>query len=415
MRHRSKTVAGIDLGSSKITSVIADVTPDEVLIRGINTTPSKSIVKGVIRDLNQCAAEIDASFSGAVYSSGVHIDQVHLAVTCKDLVSMPLTGELRLEGAENEITQAHVDRLLESIRTPPREGQFALLQRIVQEYEVNETHGVRNPLGMFGERLAVKVQDIIGPEWLLNNYRKALDRVGLTVKSLIPSILASGEAVLTTEEKNTGCVLLDLGHGTTDIALYRDGSAMYTSTISVGSGNFDTDFMQGLGVSLDEAQRIRRGFLKAWINVSQADADDVIDIKFYGHTEYAKIKKQKVIEIALPRLHEWAQLIKRNLEDSGLLASIPGGVVLTGGGCYLREVTGFFQHHLGKPVRIGLPRGYSHLFDEFRAPQYASALGITSFAGREEPERGHETSFLENVAEAFLSLIARLGGRQSED
>ena len=132
MRRGSRTVAGIDLGSSKITSVIADVTPDEVLIRGINATPSKSIVKGVIRDLNQCAAEIDASFSGAVYSSGVHIDQVHLAVTCKDLVSTPLTGELRLEGAENEITQAHIDRLLESIHTPPREGQFALLQRIVQ-------------------------------------------------------------------------------------------------------------------------------------------------------------------------------------------------------------------------------------------------------------------------------------------
>jgi cell division protein FtsA len=415
MRRGSKTVAGIDLGSSKITSVIADVAPDEVMVRGINSTPAKSIVKGVIRDLNQCAAEIDASFSGAVYSSGVHIDRVHLAVTCKDLVSTPLTGEIKLERAENEITQEHIDRLLDSIRTPPHEGQFALLQRIVQEYEVNETRGVRDPLGMFGERLAVRVQDIVGPEWLLNNYRKALDRVGLTVKSLIPSILAAGEAVLTTEEKNTGCVLLDLGHGTTDIALYRDGSAAYTSTIAVGTGNFDTDLMQGLGVSMEEAQRIRRGFLKAWITVSQSDADDVIDIKFYGHTEYAKIKKQKVIEIALPRLQEWAQLIKNDLKETGLMASIPGGVVLTGGGCYLREVTGFFQHHLDKPVRIGMPRGYSHLFDEFRAPPYASALGITSFAGREEPERGYETSFLENVAEAFLNLLARLGGRKSED
>ncbi|OGK08231.1 MAG: cell division protein FtsA [Candidatus Riflebacteria bacterium RBG_13_59_9] len=415
MRKRVKPIAGIDLGSSKITSVIAEVLPDEVIIRGINSTPSKSIVKGVIRDLNQCAAEIDASFSGAVYSSGIHVEQVHLAVTCKDLVSVPLAGEIRLDQAKNEITQEHIDRLLASIKMPRRDGQFALLQRIVQEFEVNKTAGVRNPLGMFGERLAVKVQDVIGPEWLLNNYRKALDRVGLTLKSLIPSVLAAGEAVLTTEEMNTGCVLLDLGHGTTDLALYRDGSAVYTDTIPVGIANLESDLMQGLGVSLHEAQRIRRSFLKAWISLNQADADDIIDVKFYGHNEYAKVKKHKVMEIVLPRLDEWAQLVKRGLRESGLLETIPGGVVLTGGGCYLREVTGFFQQHLGKPVRIGIPRGYSHLFEEFRAPQFAAALGITSFARREEREHVYKPGFLENVAEVFMDFLSRLGPRERKE
>jgi len=269
---------------------------------------------------------------------------------------------------------------------------------------------------MFGERLAVKVQDIIGPEWLLHNYGKALTRVGLSVESLIPSVLAAGEAVLTGEEMNTGCLLIDLGHGTTDLALYRDGSAIYTNTIPVGMANFDADLMQGLGVSLTEAQRIRRSFLKAWVSPEQADAHDVIDIKFYGHNEYSKVKKQKVITIALPRLEEWAQLIKRSLRESGLLETIAGGVVLTGGGCYLREVTGFFQHHLNKPVRIGMPRGYSHLFEEFRAPQYASALGITSFAGKEKPERSPAGGgVLESVAEAFLGFLARLGSRREKD
>jgi len=265
---------------------------------------------------------------------------------------------------------------------------------------------------MFGERLAVRVQDIIGPEWLLNNYKKALDRLGLKVVSLIPSILCAGEAVLTTEEKNTGCILLDLGYGTTDVAIYRDGSAAYTDTIPVGVGNFESDFMQGLGVSLEEAQRIRRSFFKAWTSSNQPDADDVIDVKFYGHSEFAKIKRQKVVEIALPRLEEWSALIRRSLRDSGMLESVPGGVVLTGGGAFIREIVGFFRHHLGKPVRIGIPRGYSHLFEEFRAPQYASALGITSFAGASAREEAYGPGFLENVADFFLDLVNRVGKKR---
>lgn len=409
MPRRKRTIAGIDLGSSKVTSVIADVSPDEIVVRGINSAPTRSIVKGVIRDLNQCAAEIDASFSGAVYASGVHVDSVHLAVTSKDLVSVPRFAEIRLESAQVEISQQHIDRLFDSIRETASNKGYIRLQRIVQEFEVNETRGVRNPLGMFGERLAVRVQDIIGPEWLLNNYKKALDRLGLKVVSLIPSILCAGEAVLTTEEKNTGCILLDLGHGTTDAAIYRDGSAAYTDTIPVGVGNFETDFMQGLGVSLEEAQRIRRSFFKAWTSSSQPDAEDIIDIKFYGHAEFAKIKRQKVMEVALPRLEEWSSLIRRSLRDSGMLESVPGGVVLSGGGAFIREIVGFFRHHLGKPVRIGIPRGYSHLFEEFRAPQYASALGITSFAGAGEREEAYGPGFLENVADFFLDLVNRVG------
>jgi cell division protein FtsA len=223
--------------------------------------------------------------------------------------------------------------------------------------------------------------------------------------------------VLTDEEKDTGCILLDLGHGTTEIAIYRDGSGIFTSTIPIGVGNFDNDLMQGLGVGLSEAQRIRKSFVRAWTGPTQADADDIIDVKFYGHNEYAKVKKQKVVEIAAPRLDEWAALVKRELNASGLMPSIPGGIAICGGGCHMREITAFFQHHLGRPVRIGMPRGYSHLFEEFRNPAYASALGIVTFAAREEYEPRYTepgVGFLENVADYFLNLLSRLGGKKDE-
>jgi cell division protein FtsA len=185
----------------------------------------------------------------------------------------------------------------------------------------------------------------------------------------------------------------------------------------VGVGNFDNDLMQGLGVSLTEAQRVRRSFLRAWTSLAQADPDDIIDIKFYGHNEYAKVKKQKIVEIAMPRLDEWAALVKRELNASGLMPTVPGGIVLCGGGCHMREITTFFQHHLGRPVRIGMPRGYSHLFEEFRTPAYASALGIVTFAAREEYEQRYAepgVSFLEHVADYFFNLLSRFGGKKDE-
>jgi len=402
-----RIIAGIDLGSSKTTSVIAELAHDEILVRGINWAPATSIVKGVVRDLNRCAQEVNASFSGAVYSSGIHAEEVHLAFTCKDLTSVPLKGSIRLLDKEHEITREDVERLLDSLELPPQHRQYERLQRIVQEFIVNETEGVLDPTGMFGEELAVKVQDVLGPPWLLANYKKVLERVGLRAKSLVPSVLAAGCAVLTEEEMNTGCVLLDLGHGTTDIALYRDGSPLFTATIPVGGGNLDVDLMEGLGVNLEEAQRIKKSFVRAWVQADAADAEEVIDIKFFGHREYAKVKKQKVYEIVLPRLAEWAELIKQRLYGSGLMHTVPGGVVVTGGGAYMREITGFLSHHLGKPVRIGIPRGFSHLFEEFRAPQFSSALGIPAFAARSLEETYSEPyplTLLEELGRFFAEL-----------
>lgn len=405
----TRAIAGIDLGSSKITSVIAELTRDEILVRGINWTPAKSIVKGVVRDLNLCAREVNASFSGAVYSSGIHVEEVHLAFTCKDLTSVPLEGRIRLSGKEHEITPEDVEHLLNSLEAPPQHQQYERLQRIIQEFIVNQTEGVRDPTGMFGEELAVRAQDVLGPPWLLANYKKVLERVGLEAKSLVPSVLAAGRAVLTEEEMNTGCVLLDLGHGTTDIALYRGGSPLFTATIPIGGANLDVDLMEGLGVNLEEAQRVKKSFVKAWVQADTADADEVIDIKFFGHREYTKVKKQKVYEIVLPRLAEWAELIKERLYGSGFMHTIPGGVVVTGGGAYLREITNFLAHHLGKPVRIGIPRGFSHLFEEFRAPQFASALGIAAFAASTAEETRSEPyslTLVQEIGRFFADLWA---------
>ncbi|OPX23235.1 MAG: cell division protein FtsA [Planctomycetales bacterium 4484_113] len=414
----ARIIAGIDLGSSKITSVIAELARDEIIVRGINWTPAKSIVKGVVRDLNLCAREVNASFSGAVYSSGVHAEEVHLAFTCKDLTSVPLEGSIRLSGVEHEITQEDVEQLMNSLEPPSRHQEYERLQRIVQEFIVNETDGVRDPVGMFGEVLAVRAQDVLGPPWLLANYKKVLERVGLEAKSLVPSVLAAGRAVLTEEEMNTGCVLLDLGHGTTDIALYREGSPLFTATIPIGGSNIDVDLMEGLGVNLEEAQRVKKSFVKAWVQADAADADEVVDIKFFGHREYAKIKKQKIYEIVLPRLAEWAELIKERLYSSGYMHTIPGGVVVTGGGAYMREVTSFFTHHLSKPVRIGVPRGFSHLFEEFRAPQFASALGIAAFAAfmaEESRSEPYPLTLLEEIGRFFGDLWGSLPWAQKRN
>lgn len=400
-----KTIAGIDIGSSKITSVIAQLTDEEIVIRGISSAPTKSISKGILRDLNLCAQEIDASFSSAVYSSGVHIDKVHLSLTSKQIKLLKQVGDKILDSEPRAITDQDVEELLASIPDSGLSEGEVRIQRIPEEFILNDAEGVRNPVGMVASKLSVKAQDVICPSWLLSNYERALERVGLGVLSVIPSIFCAASAVLTEEEAETGCILLDLGHGTTDIGIFRDGHATYMSTLPVGGSNFDTDIMQGLGVGYDEAQRIKKSFVKAWIKPEPQEGDEFIDIRLYGQKEYSKVKKQKLIEVVLPRLEEWAQLIKREIEQSGLSASIPGGVVLVGGGSYMRDITTFFSHHLKRAVRIGLPIGFSHLFEEFRAPQYASALGIASFAkGLEREVKAVPLSFLEELYSFFSEL-----------
>ena len=408
------TVAGIDLGSSKITSIIADAYPDEIIVRAINATPTKSIVKGIVKDLNQCALEIDASLSSAIYSSGVHIEKVYLSLTHKDVFSVPVEGG-KTFAESKEITREDVEEFIESVR-PPYETRGYLLRRIVREFIVDGTPGIKNPVGMFGKDLSVLVQDVLGPPGLLVNFERIFERLGLKIIGVVPAILSAGEAVLTEEEKETGSILIDLGHGTTDIAIYRDGSPAFTATIPVGGANLDFDLMQGLGVGLEEAQRIKKAFVRAWVKPEPSEFDELIDVKFFGRKEYSKLKKQRLIEVVLPRLEEWAGLIKGKISESGLLPLIPGGVILVGGGCYLRDILSFFNHHLGRPVRIGLPIGFSHLFDEFRAPQYASALGIPAFARleREEiPVRGltaweEFVAFFKDIYKSISSFIGKM-------
>ncbi len=398
-------IAGIDIGSSKITSVVAEIAEEDVIIRGINTTPARSVVKGLVKDVNLCAREIDASFSGAVYSSGVSLEKVYVAVSSKEMVFKAVSGELKLGDSPREITIEDVEKLSNSIETVAGMPGYELLQRIVQEYLINNSGGVRNPVGMFGNVLSLNAQDVLAPSWLMNNYRTALDRVGLEVAGIVPSILSASEAVLTDEERNTGCVIIDLGHGTTDIGIYRDGLAVYISTVLVGGANFDRDIMQGLGVGLEEAQRIKKAFVKAWVKPEQEELDDLIDVKLYGQREYSKIKKQKLIEVVLPRLEEWAALVKNDLGQSGFVEQVPGGIVLVGGGSYMREVGPFFRHHLKRAVRIGLPIGYSRLFDEFRAPQYASALGIANYVRLTEGAGPAFTlTFADEVYNFFVTL-----------
>ncbi len=398
-------VAGIDIGSSKITSIIAEFTEDDIIIKGINAVPTKSIVKGMVRDINTCSQEIDASFSGAVYSSGVSVEKVYLSVVSKEIFFKSVVGEIDLGKEPRELTHDDVEKLLASVNSETIEEGYERFNRVIQYFTVNEMSGVRNPVGMYGTKLSLTAQDVIGPTWLVNNYRRAVERVGLEVIGVIPSALCAGHAVSTEEELETGSILLDLGHGTTNIAVFRDGAGIYMSILTIGGANLDTDIMHGLGVGLEEAQRIKKAFVKAWVKPEQQEMDELIDVKLFGQRKYSKMKKQKLIDVVVPRLEEWAQLINKRLTESGYLSSIPGGIILVGGGCHMREIVPFFQHHLKRAVRIGLPIGFSHLFDEFRAPQYASALGIASFARLIHREiQAYPLSFIDEAYRLFTDF-----------
>jgi cell division protein FtsA len=405
----SRIILGIDIGSTKIATVAGEIHPSRGLIlRGLRSLPTEAISRGTVRDLNQAAHDIDLSYSGAVYSSGLATEQVYVGITGRELTSINSSATLDIEHPEGEVTGEDVELVIE--RSLPRnlaEGQ-QIVHSMVREYVLDGIRTSRSPVGMIGRKLAVETHVVLGASSQIANLERAVSRLDLEVVSYVFNLIAAGEAVLSAEDRNAGCVLIDLGGGTTNVGIFFGGSLCYSKCIPIGGQNYDHDLKHGLGVSFDEAQRVKKSYGKAWIDPDSEELEDFIDIKFYGRREYDKIKRRRVYEIMQPRTEELLECTIDALNESGQLPRIAGGVILVGGACQLRQLRRYLQRHLQRQVRIGLPTGIGHLLDEYRSPAYAATLGLLLYGATHELTAKHtEPSFLSEVAQAFKDILLR--------
>ena len=266
---------------------------------------------------------------------------------------------------------------------------------------------MRSPLGMIGSRLDVETHVVLGSASQIANLERALSRVDLKVRSYVHNLIAAGETVLSAEDRNSGCVLIDFGGGTTNIGIFHGGTLCYSRCIPIGGQNFDQDLKHGLGVSFEEAQRIKKSYGKAWIDPENEELEDFIDVKFFGRREFDKIKRRRVFEIMQPRTEELLERIELALKESGEMPRVAGGIIIVGGACQLRQLRRYLQKQLHRQVRMGIPAGIGHLLDEYRTPSYATPLGLLVYAMKYEMAPAEsEPGFVSEVLTAMSNILS---------
>jgi cell division protein FtsA len=395
---KQRIITGIDLGSSKISTLVAQLSVDQVSfeqsihIIGVSTVESRGVRKGQIVDIEEAVEAIIESVEGAERMAGFNIDAAFVSLGGAQVSSQNSHGVVAVTDPQGEIGDADVARVVEAASAISLPSSRELIHVIPREYIVDGDAGVKDPVGMSGIRLEVDTHLVTASSSGVKNMRKAINEVGINVSKLVYSGLSSGDAVLTKTEKELGCILVDIGGGTTSVAVYVEGALSYSCVIPVGAKNVTNDLAIGLRVSLEAAEKIKVSLsdhekkLKKAKEAKETGPDE-IDLSFIDSSETKKVSRKTLVEgIIRPRLNEIFGMIKVQLDKEGLSARVPSGVVLTGGGAETVGVVESAKRVLSLPVRVGVPSGVSGLIDDILHPSYATAVGLILFGAHAEPD-----------------------------
>lgn len=389
---KSRVIAGIDLGSSKVTTLIAQVQGDplgeepSINIVGVSGTDSKGIRKGQIVDIEEAVDVTVASVEAAERMAGYNLDKAYIALGGAHISSQNSHGVVAVSDPEGEINSDDVERAIEAASAVSLPSSRELIHILPREFIVDGEAGVKDPVGMSGVRLEVETHLVTASNAAVKNLRKAINEVGVDVNELVFSGLASSEAVLTKTERELGCVLVNIGGGTTSIAVFIDGALNYSGVIPIGARNVTNDLAIGLRVSLESAEKIKLllSDYEKKAKKGKAEESDHIDLSELGVSENKKVSRKTLTEgIIRPRLNEIFSMVKLQLDRENLSARIPSGAVITGGGA---ETVGSIEsgrRMLALPVRLGVPKGVGGLVDDILVPQYATAIGLILYGSKD--------------------------------
>jgi len=381
-------IAGLDIGTSKVCAIIAERGQfGEVNIIGVGTSPSHGLKKGMVVNLDKTVQAITVAVDSAQRMAGVPIESVYLGVAGGHISSFNSHGVVAVTN-ENEISERDVKRVIDAAKVVAIPNDRQIIHVLPRDFTVDSCRGIKDPEGMAGKRLEVLVHIVTGAVAALQNMVKCVERAGLVVEDLILQPIASCTSVLTVEEQECGTVLVDIGGGTTDIAVTFEGSIVYTAVIPVGGDHFTQDLAFGLRVPFAEAERLKLRYgqpkLKTYsIEHPAASAiSSEYDYPGQGFSNLAEVQRDKIASIVKPRAEEVFLLVKKELTNLIELGIGPIQCVLTGGASQLPEMEAFGQEILGLPVRIGSPESAGGLTDYVNSPIYATAIGLVQYASK---------------------------------
>ncbi len=371
--RKQTTLVSIDVGTTKVCTTIADVNDGGAIrVAGVGVTPSRGLHKGLVVNINEAKESIHESIRKAEQASGYKVESAYVGVTGRHVSSLNNRGVVAITRNDRLVRADDLRRVLacaQSVIKPPSDRK--LLHVIPRGYAVDGQVGVKNPVGMHGFRLDVETHVITAATTSVQNLVKCIRGIGIDIEDLILEPLASGEAVLTEDEKEVGIILADIGGGTTDIAVFKDGSIWHTSILPVAGYQLTRDVAIGLGLPFDVAEEMKKRYGSV-MPVYESKIETAATISEDGHG----VSYQDLCDIIRARVEEIIRLILLELPRSEYETLVPAGLVLTGGTANLSGIDALGRDILKLPVRVGIPTNIYGITDTLRDPAYATSVGL---------------------------------------
>ncbi len=375
MSRRDEMVVGLDIGTTKICVIVGERTENGVDIVGIGTHPSRGLRKGVVVDIESTVDSIKHAVEEAELMADCEVTSVYAGIAGSHISGFNSHGVVAVKN--REVSDGDVRRVIDAAKAVAIPMDREVIHVIPQEFIIDDQDGVREPLGMSGVRLEAKIHIVTAAVTSAQNIVKCAQKAGLNVIDIVLEPLASAEASLADDERDLGVCLIDIGGGTTDLAVFADGSIKHTSVLALGGSHISNDIAVGLRTPFEEAERIKKKFGVAASRF--LSSDDVITVPSVGGRRPREISRKILCEIIEPRVDEILSLARRELVKGGLEARIPSGVVLTGGCSALEGIVDLAEEIFETPVRQGIPTHIGGLQDVVRSPMYATGVGLTLF------------------------------------
>ncbi len=392
---KTDTIVGLDIGTRKVAAVIGEVTEDrKVEVIGIGTAESRGLRKGVVVNLDATAAAIKKAQEEAELMAGVDIESAYVGISGAHIKSFNSRGVIAVSGRDRRISRQDIRRALDQSKAVSIPPDREIIHVIPQEYIVDEHEGTKEePLGMSGIKLEVNVHIVTSALTTVQNLKVCLERAGIDIEGLVLNQIAASLATLTEDEKELGVGLIDIGAGTTEVAIFERGSLWYTSIIPLGGDNFTNDIAVGLRTPIPEAEKIKKKY--GCIASPLLDEQETIEVPAIGPSRKPRIlSRQLLADIIQPRAEEIFRLVESDIKRMGYEKALNSGILLSGGTAMLEGLEEVAEEIFDLPVRRGDPGGVGGLVDRVNTPDYATAVGLLLYgleqrqAGRPAKDRG---------------------------
>jgi cell division protein FtsA len=389
-----RIVGGLDIGSAKTTALIAEVVGDRqrsamVKILGVGQAKTTGLRRGIVSDIEETTRSIKKAIQDAERMAGAQVQSIYAGIAGEHVRAMISTGVVAVNG--DEITKSDVDRANEVARAQPIPQDRELLHAIPQEYTVDRSSGVRDPIGMIGTRLETEMYLVTIGSSPAMNLRKSVERAGYSVRDLVLEPLASSLSVLTEDEKELGVALVEMGAGTTDIAVFHEGKIRHLGTINYGGNNVTSDIVHGIGVTQADAERLKERFGCAYEPL--VDTEEIIQLPSTVAQGDRQIPREVLAHIIHQRMDEIFDLVQKEIDRAGFAQRLSGGMVVTGGAAAMQGVAELAADVFGTGVRVGIPgENIGGLTDAVEAPRFATVVGLAIYGANKILSGGEKQS-----------------------